>query len=154
MYSPPDDVLEIGKITPTGTITEYPLITSFGQLTSGGGLTTGQDGKLYFTENNQIGQVTLNPSGGSPTFVQIQNPNAGTVISNSVEDITTGPDGNLWYTQPSSIVPSFCVFRASATGSYWTVLSLPVVCLTGGSGCAYRLCHPNVVPMETAEPSD
>jgi nucleotidyltransferase/DNA polymerase involved in DNA repair len=23
-----------------------------------------------------------------------------------------------------------------------------------GSGCAYRLCHPNVVPMETAEPSD
>jgi len=21
-------------------------------------------------------------------------------------------------------------------------------------GCAYRLCHPNVVPMETAEPSD
>jgi len=20
--------------------------------------------------------------------------------------------------------------------------------------CAYRLCHPNVVPMETAEPSD
>ena len=21
-------------------------------------------------------------------------------------------------------------------------------------GCAYRLCHPNVVPMETAEPRD
>ena len=20
--------------------------------------------------------------------------------------------------------------------------------------CAYRLCHPNIVPMETAEPSD
>jgi hypothetical protein len=24
----------------------------------------------------------------------------------------------------------------------------------GFGGCAYRLCHPNVVPMETAEPSD
>jgi hypothetical protein len=23
-----------------------------------------------------------------------------------------------------------------------------------GDRCAYRLCHPNVVPMETAEPSD
>jgi hypothetical protein len=24
----------------------------------------------------------------------------------------------------------------------------------GDTTCAYRLCHPNVVPMETAEPSD
>ena len=23
-----------------------------------------------------------------------------------------------------------------------------------GDACAYRLCHPNVVPMETAEPSE
>src|SRR5437763_8523184 len=24
----------------------------------------------------------------------------------------------------------------------------------GATDCAYRLCHPNIVPMETAEPSD
>jgi hypothetical protein len=26
--------------------------------------------------------------------------------------------------------------------------------LIADAPCAYRLCHPNVVPMETAEPSD
>jgi len=26
--------------------------------------------------------------------------------------------------------------------------------ITSGRTCAYRLCRPNVVPMETAEPSD
>jgi virginiamycin B lyase len=96
-FGTPD--LEIGTVTPGGQITEYLLITDFGNISSGGGLTTGQDGKLYLTENNQIGQVTPNPF-GSPTFAQIPNPNAG-ALNQFDEDITVGPDGNIWYTQQS-----------------------------------------------------
>ena len=34
-------------------------------------------------------------------------------------------------------------------------LLIAVVLVFGmGQCCAYRLCHPNIVPMETAEPSD
>jgi streptogramin lyase len=91
--------LDIGRITPTGQITEYPLITGFGNSASLGGLAAGQDDKLYFTENNQIGVVTPS-SNGPPTFVQIPNPNAGSV-SAYYEDIAAGPDGKLYYTQQS-----------------------------------------------------
>jgi hypothetical protein len=38
------------------------------------------------------------------------------------------------------------------TGLY-TVL-LPLVAFAVFGSCAYRLCDPNVVPMETTEPSD
>jgi len=91
--------LEIGKITPSGQITEYPLTGSANPLPNGGGLTTGSDGNLYLTENNDIGQV-IPSSSGAPTFNQLQNPNGGTLGQND-EDITKGPDGDIWYTQQS-----------------------------------------------------
>ena len=43
--------------------------------------------------------MTPNPS-GPPTFVQIPNPNVG-ALNQYDEDITAGPDGNIWYTQQS-----------------------------------------------------
>jgi hypothetical protein len=95
--------LYIGKITPGGQITTYPLandpnIGRTGVLDSFGGLTTGPDGKLYFIEGNQIGQVTLNGSNPA-TFVQIPIPTGSTG-----EGITAGPDGNTWFIQRSAIV--------------------------------------------------
>ena len=33
-----------------------------------------------------------------------------------------------------------------------TDIEFDTIGITGA--CGYRLCHPNVVPMETAEPSD
>ncbi len=92
-------VLEIGKITPSGTITEYPLTSTTNPLPNGGGLTTGSDGNLYLTENDEIGQV-IPSSSGAPTFNQLPNPNGGSLTAQN-QDITKGPDGNIWYTQQS-----------------------------------------------------
>jgi virginiamycin B lyase len=97
--------LEVGKVTPAGQITEYPLRKSADPLPSGGGITTGGDGNLYIRENNQVGVVTPSSS-GAPTFNQFQNPDTNAFDTINAEDITRGPDGNIWYTQqtPSAIV--------------------------------------------------
>jgi virginiamycin B lyase len=93
--------LEIGELTPAGKFQENTLISGFGDtLSSGGGLTSGPGGQLYLTENNQIGVVTPSGSGASPTFAQLQNQNAGS-LGQYDDDITVGPDGNIWYTQQS-----------------------------------------------------
>ena len=93
--------LYVGEVAPSGTISQYPLSTTIGLLNSGGGIVYNDDGDLYITENNQIGRVIPSSSGGAPTFNQLSNPNAGS-LNKSTDDITNGPDKNIWYTQQSS----------------------------------------------------
>ena len=60
-------------------------------------------------------------------------------------------------TRRASGVISGC-FCGSTGGTIWSsaraVAMFSARLALAKSPCAYRLCHPNIVPMETAEPSD
>ena len=83
-----------------GTITEFPIIPGY----QPGNITDGPDGALWFTEvhptaqngstapTSKIGRIT--PAGRVSEFPLSSNTYAG--------DITTGPDGNLWFTSERS----------------------------------------------------
>ena len=83
---------------PVGSITEFPLPTA---NSYSDGITTGPDGNLWFTEvlvnqqhtiiiGSKIGRIS--PSGSITEFPL--------PTANSYSDgITTGPDGNLWFTE-------------------------------------------------------
>lgn len=78
----------VGAVTTGGAVTLYDL--PFGQF--GSGITTGSDGNVWFTINRsdpQIGKVT--PTG---TFTFFK---AGLPDAFDVWDITSGPDGQLWF---------------------------------------------------------
>ena len=89
---------KIGRITTSGSITEFPVPTPKANPTS---ITTGPDGALWFTESgrftgeelsggNKIGRITTE---GAITEFPIPTHQSGPIA------ITTGPDGNLWFTQ-------------------------------------------------------
>jgi sugar lactone lactonase YvrE len=90
----------IGRITPTGSITEYPLRKADSDP---GGIAVGPDGNMWFTETtwhsgrrgrvftgSAIGRIT--PAG---RITEYPLPAAGS----DPGGITTGPDGNLWFTE-------------------------------------------------------
>jgi len=95
---------EIGRVTLRGTITEFPLPETTA-ITFPIGITAGPDGNLWFTEeigkvlgshiqviSNQIGRIT--PGGVITRFsLPAATGNSG------LQGITTGPDGNLWFTE-------------------------------------------------------
>ncbi len=72
---------------------EFPIPTA---NSNPGGLTVGGDGFIYFTEQTtgKIGQVT---TGG--TFKEFTIASSGGMAGNNAIDITSGPDGNLWFTE-------------------------------------------------------
>ena len=64
---------------------------------------------------------------------------------------------------PGRVIPNEPAVRAAITAGErlfskvgCATCHIPALPLTDSNnpGCAYRLCHPNVLPMETAEPSD
>ena len=78
---------EVGKITPAGAVTEF----SFDQtnLTLVGGIVEGPDGNLYAAAQDDAGNGALarvTPAGKISTISLPDYPN----------DLTVGPDGNLW----------------------------------------------------------
>ena len=120
----------IGRITPTGTITEFPIPEPRSEPLD---ITAGPDGNLWFTESfgNRIGRITptepitggqipglITPTGTVTEF------NAGIASDGlpvSPTSITTGPDGNLWFTEDEG----GCVGRISRTGGDLTKFSVP-----------------------------
>ncbi len=88
--SPGGQIVQIGRITPTGTVTEFPLPAS---TTIPGSITAGPDGNLWFTEmagpGGTIGRIT--PTGIISEF-------ALPGQSSTPSSITRGPDGTLWCT--------------------------------------------------------
>jgi streptogramin lyase len=78
----------VGRITPSGVVTLFPL-PSAGDGTISGAIAKGSDGNIWTTYSNALGRVT--PS-GTVTVVPLLGDN------NHLSDITTGPDGNLWFT--------------------------------------------------------
>ncbi|MCA1683626.1 MAG: right-handed parallel beta-helix repeat-containing protein, partial [Actinobacteria bacterium] len=94
----------IGRITPTGVITEFALP---GGVPGGlvWDITVGSDGALWYTRpvEARVGRITTNGVIGEATMpVANSNPNF----------ITTGPDGNLWFTDDSghNLVGTFAPF--------------------------------------------
>lgn len=96
----------IGRMTTSGSVTTYPL--PFGWAED---ITSGSDGNLWFAINNidgsnAIGQLTT--SGQLTTFTD---PSLGTAswdgtTHNFLQDITSGPDGALWFSNWTTLVAS------------------------------------------------
>jgi virginiamycin B lyase len=82
-------------------IDEYPVAPG----ANPGGITAGPDGALWFVEEgtSTIGRITTAgavtnhfPVATTPTSLPPTDPN----YVNALDQITAGPDGNLWFTQP------------------------------------------------------
>ena len=96
----------IGRITTSGTVTSFPLAAG----DTATAITDGPDGALWFTFDNKsangIGRITT-----SGTVTTYRDPSLGNTSWTSgdthfLQDITTGPDGALWFTNaaPSETV--------------------------------------------------
>jgi virginiamycin B lyase len=108
----------IGRITTAGAIAEFPIPTA---NDIPGAITTGPDGALWFTcagnadifpLGNSIDQIGRITTGGAVT--EFPTPTPGSLV----QGITSGPDGNLWFTEgagqigrivPTSLPPSSLV---------------------------------------------
>src|SRR5262249_58877280 len=85
----------IGRTTTAGVVTEFAAPPG-ADLT---GITSGADGNLWFmdTGNQKVGRITPQ---GAITEITIP-PSTSLKTFDPVtlfHDITTGPDGNVWYT--------------------------------------------------------
>ncbi len=77
------------RITPNGAMTEYRLASGHMGVKGVKYIAVGNDGNLWFTENNAIGRVT-------PHGVITEFPLPGSLAYPN--GIASGPDGNLWFT--------------------------------------------------------
>jgi virginiamycin B lyase len=88
---------QIGRITTTGILTEYPVPTTGAALR---GIASGPDGALWFTES--LGSATLCKIGRittSGTITEYAVPVSPAIpVPATIEDITAGPDGAMWFT--------------------------------------------------------
>ncbi len=76
----------IGRIDASGVSTEIPIPTVAYDIA------LGSDGNLWVTTSSGIGRMT---SAGAFTLFPVARSNAG------ASKITSGPDGNLWFTRPA-----------------------------------------------------
>jgi virginiamycin B lyase len=115
-----DSGVDIGRITTSGSTSIFPLPSGIGLANA---ITPGPDGALWFTVINNrgpnaIGRITT--SGQMTTFTD---PSLGTGDWNSTDhrflwDITSGPDGALWFTSEyaSNVKGGDSVGRISTSG--------------------------------------
>ena len=94
----PNNAYYIARITPNGTITEFPVDTTIEPTD----ITSGPDGNLWFTALVVSHGSTNYPNDGKIARMTT----AGVITEFSVptpggnaDSITTGPDGNLWFTE-------------------------------------------------------
>jgi streptogramin lyase len=106
---------KIERITPTGAIKEFSLPPTVAP----GSITAGSDDNLWFTETiigpknvnvepiRKIGRIT--PTGTITEFPL--------TVGTSPSSITTGPDGNVWFTEDLKGGLSGSIARITPTGS-------------------------------------
>ena len=111
----PESFGQIGRISPNGAITEFPIPLPSGvsgtlDHSNLSGITTGADGNLWFTDSmffdfgptegyvDEIGRIT--PKG--TITIEYSNCTSSGIIGNLFE-ITSGPDGNLWFAEGNKI---------------------------------------------------
>ena len=110
---------ELIKLTPSGTVT---VSRPFQTFAGGAQLTSGPDGNLYVSIGNAIAQVTLRP------IVKWEAPVLGTV-----NDVTRGPDGNVWFASEDSANSKGWVGFVTPTGKVKQFL------LAAGSGFPHAI---------------
>jgi streptogramin lyase len=92
----------IGRITPEGDFTEFALPTDANMIynSTAGSLTAGPDGNLWFTASvvgqHEVGDIVMEIVSMTPAGSMYHFPVPG--VTNVMKGITTGPDGNLWFT--------------------------------------------------------
>lgn len=92
----------IGQITPEGDFTEFALPTDSNPIynSTAGSLTAGPDGNLWFTASvvgqHEVGDIVMEIVSMTTTGAMFHYPVPG--VTNVMKGITTGPDGNLWFT--------------------------------------------------------
>jgi virginiamycin B lyase len=91
----------IGRITPTGSVTHFLVDVPPGMFSVLNSITAGSDGNLWFTDQfiDRIGRITPN---GVVTFFAIPPHKVSAGVEHpglQVGHITSGPDGNLWFTE-------------------------------------------------------
>src|SRR5262245_36210390 len=143
------NAFQIGRITTSGVVTEFPLpSTGFKPIS----ITAGPDGALWFTEMNANNPSTDLPISQPPVFEPTSHPifggkvgrisTAGAVTEFAIptgadpngtpNGITSGPDGNLWFTERnSSDHPA--IGRLTPTGAYSEFLITNVLFSQSGS---------------------
>jgi virginiamycin B lyase len=88
----------VARITPDGAVSEFP-VPGAGAFVSLFHITAGPDGALWFTGFNPPGHLYRATTDGTVTEVAQGGVTPGFPAGN-IEDIVTGPDGNLWATRP------------------------------------------------------
>jgi streptogramin lyase len=94
---------KIGRITTSGAITTFDIRTAGSNPY---GITTGPDGALWFTEAgaSKIGRLSFSgesQGGGAPTW-RTQIDEYPLKPNSHPYGITSGPDGNIWFTEGSA----------------------------------------------------
>jgi streptogramin lyase len=109
----PEKAGAIARITPAGAITEYPLPPHV----EAGSIAAGPEGDLWFTERSLtsfLGIFGITP-GGVISELDLHG-----LVTGTVDELTAGPDGNLWLVAgpnidritPSGVVTTFPVGNA------------------------------------------
>jgi virginiamycin B lyase len=109
---------KIGRITPAGVVSEFSLpFNSFSNS-----ITAGPDGNIWFKVPDKIGRIT--PAGkisefplSSSSLVDIGHWPDTLYGSTLWGDITAGPDGALWFTEPGTAVQNGKIGRITPTGT-------------------------------------
>jgi len=96
---------KIGRITTQGAVTEYPVPTANSHLA---GIIAGPDGALWFTEagslsNTEVANIGRISTAGAITEYPVTAMYSDGCSCTGPVDITSGPDGALWFTQGYSI---------------------------------------------------
>lgn len=92
----------LGNITPLiGTISQFPIATSSSRLAQG--VVVLRSGELWFVEAGlaklAMVQISSLQVGSVNALTEIQPPSAQ---PDEMRDITSSPDGNIWFTEPQS----------------------------------------------------
>jgi streptogramin lyase len=142
---------KVGRITTAGAITEFATPTANANPEAITASPT--DGNVWFTEGagaNQVGRI--DPTGAITEFP---------LPGGTARDITSGPDGNLWYTnftanKVGKLVPATAVateFFAPGNPTNITTADANSLWYTQGSGNAIaRIATTGATPTHTALP--
>jgi streptogramin lyase len=116
----------VAVVTPTGTAQSSQSVTITSTAHGPQAITAGPDGNLWFTEQqgNAIGRIT--PAGQITEFpLPIPTPTAASVAfpftAGDPTGIAAGPDGNLWFTEPTGNL----IGRISPDGKNVTLYPIP-----------------------------
>jgi len=116
---------QIGSITTQGVVTEYPIS---GTGNSPQGITLGPDGNLWVADNVTAGSGTILPPqilSFSPTGTLIHDYGLSEgFYGSTLSQITTGPDGSLWFTIGKSGSGVIGTVTTAGLFSFYTIPNL------------------------------